>query len=169
MGTQSERRSDPTIGHQHKVNRYCRLAGLIWRLKQAIDQHEAEDNATREAGHDTARDDFRSAANITRFSLVKIDVESLIFPALGPHEDYDESFMEPYNRVYYLYSFLCYNSTSSRWRYLLQLSEKDLDDKREISEGYIPYFMREKAAEEQETNKLEAQEHQRLIKIYKKD
>ncbi|KAH8809071.1 hypothetical protein F5884DRAFT_392647 [Xylogone sp. PMI_703] len=84
------------------------LSGWIWRLKERIEKYQRQlvdhvgsfDEATR---HAFLVKTFNTTSLAKKAEIPIIDIATMCFPVLGPDYERFEDFMEPYNRVYYLW------------------------------------------------------------------
>ncbi|RFU32857.1 hypothetical protein B7463_g3447, partial [Scytalidium lignicola] len=86
-----------------------RLAGWIWRLKERVDKYQRQYADLKGSPSEVAR--FTSviqeyAAVIKMEPLSAVTMPTIHFPVLGPIYERYEDFMEPYNRIYYLWKHL---------------------------------------------------------------
>lgn len=93
---------------RNRANRASRFAYLLWHLKEAIDVYdpqldEAEDDKTSDV-----LTKFAALMDIPFKSrgLYRVSVKDVPLPNLRPNSQFEEDFMEPYNRLFHALSFL---------------------------------------------------------------
>jgi hypothetical protein len=127
-----------------RYNKISRLAYSIYWLKQDINLYAGQDEDSRKENHEGAVKRFNRIAcqNMLQNFPEVDDFSDETLPVLGPIKEWEEDFMEPYNRVYHLYNFLYYNSTARRREDLLDAKDGNQFQSKAVGKEWIPFFMR---------------------------
>lgn len=143
-----------------------RLAACIYRFDNRIKQFMEQDEETRRASNIAATDAFNKIVCHGQLQHIPEDrdFKDLPLPALGPHAEFDEDFMEPYNRLYHIYRYLYRMSLPSKrsiWLNGGQNTESPLRPML-VEPEWIPLYMRPYVINEEELARERLRDSQRL-------
>ncbi|KAG9239145.1 hypothetical protein BJ875DRAFT_479673 [Amylocarpus encephaloides] len=130
-----------------KINCHIKVAAWLWRLRERLAAYKLQDGEEREAGAEEARNKLKLALSLPAESKVfAIKAEEVDIPLslLRPLNDRGESFMEPFNRLWYIIKQLFYNFRASRLPYFI-CSENGFRaiSNRSLNPSWIPRWMNE--------------------------